>query len=184
VDDRTLPYILTRPVPKWIFVVSKIVAGCITVGLILGVSLLATYTVMTGAGGFGSWLSTFGTFGRAAGVLLLGCLAYTAFFGLLGASMIRPVLMSMVFAFGWEKIIAHMPSRVRLLTIVAYLNELYPRSGMQESYAGINEILGELGRMGGASSPMPALVLVLIFLGCAAVTTLVVYFREFDFERG
>jgi ABC-2 type transport system permease protein len=184
VDDRTLPYILTRPVPKWLFVVSKMLAGCITVGLILGVSLFATYTVMTGAGGFGSWFGALGALIRAAGVLSLGCLAYTAFFGLLGASMIRPVLMSMVFAFGWEKIIAHMPSRVKLMTVVAYLNELYPSYRQHDSEEGIDAILGQLVRAGDVSMPAPALVLLAIFLGCTALTTLLVYKREYDIERG
>jgi ABC-2 type transport system permease protein len=182
VDERTLPYILTRPIPKWLFVGSKMLAGCITIGLILDASLLATYSVMTGAGGFGSWLAGLGMLLRVAGVLSLGCLAYTAFFGLLGASMKRPVLMSMIFAFGWEKIIAHMPSRVKFLTIITYLNDLYPGRRSFDAEGGIEGIMGRLARLGDVPSPMPGLALLMIFLCCTALITLIVYVREFDLD--
>jgi ABC-2 type transport system permease protein len=178
-DDNTLPYILTRPIPKWRYALSKIIAGCITAGIILIVSLCAAYTVMKGASGIGTWLSGLPGLLQAAGVLCLGILAYIGFFGLLGALVKRPVLAGLVFAFGWEKIIAHLPSRMQLLTIVKYLNSLYPNYREPGGGGDIAALMKRILQSQGTSPQAPALALLLIFAVCAAATSILLYVREY-----
>ncbi len=182
-DDGTLPYIVTRPIPKWKFVVSKVAAGCITAGIVLLVSLFATFTVMKGAAGFGTWLVGLASFAQAAGVLILGILAYIGLFSLLGALVKRPVLTGLVFAFGWEKIIAHLPSKMQLFTIVAHLNALYPNYREPGSGGDIAGFLNRILESGGAVPASPGLTLILIFAVCTAAAALLLYVKEYCSER-
>jgi ABC-2 type transport system permease protein len=166
-DEGTLPYIMTRPIPKWKFAVSKI----------------TTYCAMKGAAGFGAWLIGLPSLFQAAGVLVLGILAYIGLFSLLGALIKRAVLTGLVFAFGWEKIIAHLPSRMQHFTVVAYLNDLYPNYREPGSGGDIAELMKRILQSGGASTVSPGLTLILIFAACTAATAMLLYFREYCVER-
>jgi hypothetical protein len=181
VEEGTLPYIITRPVPKWRFVVSKVLAGFIVTGMILTLSLWVTYTVMSGAAGLTQWISGLTVLMRVTGVLLLGTLAYVSLFGLLGALMTRPVLYGLVFAFGWEKVVAHLPMRLKFFTIVTYLNGLYPgyTQGGTATEETVKETLGRILSGGDTPAPMAALILLLIALSCTALTALFLYVREY-----
>ncbi len=183
IDEGTLPYIVTRPIPRWKFVGAKVVAGCVTACMILLLSLAATYTVMKGSAGFGAWLIGLVSLFQAAGVLVLGILAYVGLFSLLGALIKRPVLVGLVFAFGWEKIIAHLPGKMQLFTVVAYLNTLYPNYREPGSGGDITELMKRILQSGGASPVSPGLTLVLIFAACTAATAMLMYMKEYCVER-
>lgn len=183
VEERTLPYIVTRPVPKWHFVLSKVLSGFLVTGVILALSLWVTYMVLIGASG--NWISGSIMLLRVTGVLLLGSLAYVSLFGLLGAAAKRPVLYGLIFAFGWEKIVAHLPMRLKYFTVVKYLNDLYPtyrggKSGLEELF---DETLKQLFQRGSASISMPVLSLLLIALCCTGLITLLFYIKEYRLEQ-
>jgi ABC-2 type transport system permease protein len=183
VEERTLPYILTRPVPKLHFVLSKIISGFIVTGMILAVSLWVTYAVLVGPSGVG--MQGLLTLLRVTGVLLIGSLVYVALFALLGAAVRRPVLYGLIFAFGWEKIVAHLPMRLKYFTVVKYLNDLYPTyrgegTGLEDV---LDETLKQFFRGGGVSITMSILSLLLIAICCAGLTTLLLYLREYRLEQ-
>ena len=183
VEERTLPYIITRPVPKWQFALSKIISGFLVTGMILTVSLWLTYAVLNGPSG--NLISGIATLLRVTLVLLIGSLAYVSLFGLLGAAVRRPVLYGLIFAFGWEKIVAHLPMRIKYFTIVKYLNDLYPtyrggKSGLEELF---DETLNQLLQRGSASASMPILSLLLIALCCTGLITLLLYLKEYRLEQ-
>ena len=183
VEERTLPYILTRPVPKWQFALSKILSGFLVTGMILTLSLWVTYAVLNGPSGM--WISGLIILLRVTGVLILGSLVYVSLFGLLGAAVRRPVLYGLIFAFGWEKIVAHLPIRLKYFTVVKYLNDLYPTykmggTGVEEV---IDEALSQLLLRGSASASMSMLSLLLIALCCTGLITLLLYLKEFRLEQ-
>ena len=182
-DEGTLSYIVTRPIPKWKFAVSKVAAGCMAAGLILLPSLFVTYTVMKGAVGFGAYLIGLASLFQAAGVLVLGIFAYIGFFSLLGALIKRPVLTGLVFAFGWEKIIAHLPSKMQIFTIVTYLNDLYPNYREPGRGSDITGLMKQILQSGGASPVSPGLTLFLIFAVCTAAMAIFLYFKEYCVEQ-
>jgi len=183
VEERTLPYILTRPVPKWRFAVAKIVSGFVVTGMILAVSLWVTYAVLVGPSG--ALTAGLVTLLRVTGVMLLGSLVYVSLFALLGAAVRRPVLYGLVFAFGWEKIVAHLPMRLKYFTVVKYLNDLYPTyrgegTGLEQV---MDEALKRLFRGGGASIPVSILSLILTAACCAGLTALLLYVREYRLDQ-
>jgi ABC-2 type transport system permease protein len=126
VEDRTLPYLLVRPVPRAHVVLSKTLAGSLTMGLLIGISLGFTYTIMTLDGGWSHWISNVPRLFGTAGVLLIGIMVYVPLFGFLGGVMKRPVLAGLVFTFGWENAVAFFPGNVKLFTVLHYLNVLFP----------------------------------------------------------
>lgn len=126
VEERTLPYLLVRPVPRPFFILAKAIAGVLTVGFLLFVSLGLTYSVMVIDQGVSGWMADMSKLLRSGAVLFLGALVYIPLFGCLGGILKRPVLAGLLFAFGWENSVAFFPGNVKLLTVVHYLHVLFP----------------------------------------------------------
>lgn len=184
VEDRTLPYLLTRPVPRWRIAAAKTLAACIVVTLILIVSLLVTYTLLAVRGGVSAWVVGMTDFIRIAAVLFLGILVYVPLFGVLGGAVKKPVLAGLLFAFGWENFMAYMPSRVRLLTVVSYLHNLYPRGGGSMIDDGVSTIFDYLDSTVRLTAPVSIAVLLAMFLVFTALTTALLHFKEYRLEQG
>jgi hypothetical protein len=68
----------------------------------------------------------YATFFRYLGVLVLGILAYTAFFAFLGTVLKRAIILGLVFGFGWETAIQYFPGSTQRFSIVHYLKSLLP----------------------------------------------------------
>lgn len=126
VEDRTLPYLLVRPLQRRWIVLSKLIAGWVTAGVLLFVSLLLTYLVMM-LGGGESLTESFGQLLHSGGILLLGLAVYIPLFALLGGLIKRPVLLGLLLTFGWENSVAFFPGNVKLMTVVHYLHVLSPQ---------------------------------------------------------
>jgi len=184
IEDQTLPYLLTRPVPKWRLAVSKSLAACAIAGMMLIASLLVTYSVLSMGGGPAAWISDMRTLLQACIVLILGTLVYVSLFGVLGASIKKPVLTGLLFAFGWENFMAYMPSRIRLLTVVTYLHNLFPRTSRTIAGDGVNEIFKYLDSSVSLTAPVSVTVLLAMFLVFTALTVSLLYLKEYRLEQG
>ncbi|MCK5146244.1 ABC transporter permease [bacterium] len=126
VEDRTLPYLLTRPLERRWIVLSKLVAGWMTAGVLMFSSLLLTYVVMMLGGGVENVSASFGQLLQSGGVLLIGLAVYIPLFTLLGGVVRRPVLAGLILTFGWENSVAFFPGNVKLVTVAHYLHILSP----------------------------------------------------------
>ena len=126
VDERTLPYLLTCPVPRTHILLSKALASILTLSLLMFISLGLCYSIMMLPAGLSGWLSNIPGLLQSAGVMLLGLIVYIPLFGLFGGILKKPVLVGLLFTFGWENTVAFFPGNVKLLTIVYYLHRLYP----------------------------------------------------------
>jgi hypothetical protein len=62
------------------------------------------------------------------GLLALGLAAYGGLFALVGAVMKRPLIVGLVFAFGWEQFALIMPGYVRRFTLMYYVQSLVPHA--------------------------------------------------------
>ena len=89
----------------------------------------------------------------------------------------------LVFTFGWEKIIAHLPSRMQRFTVVAYLNDIYPNYRAPGGGGEITELMDRILQGGGAPSVSPVITLLLIFAASAAAMALLLYIREYCVEH-
>jgi ABC-type transport system involved in multi-copper enzyme maturation permease subunit len=65
--------------------------------------------------------------GETIGVLALALITYGAFFTFLGTCLKYAVLIGLLFAFGWEKIVLIVPGLVKQFSIIHYLLSSFPR---------------------------------------------------------
>ncbi|MBD3180344.1 MAG: ABC transporter permease subunit [Candidatus Latescibacteria bacterium] len=125
VEDGTLPYLLTRPLPRRTIVLSKLLAGAAVTAVILTLSIALTYSVMKLGSGIGGLITGAGDYLGMVCILCLGLAAYMPLFSFTGGVLNRPVLAGLIFAFGWEPAISLIPANIRYLSISHYLHLLY-----------------------------------------------------------
>ena len=124
VENRTLSYLITRPIPKPAIVLGKFAAYSFLMFAMVALSLTLSYFIMNSAR-FAEPELYWG-FLRYLGVLGLGILAYAAFFTFLGTVLKRAIIVGLVFGFGWENVIQYFPGSTQRLSIVHYLKSLLP----------------------------------------------------------
>jgi ABC-2 type transport system permease protein len=124
VENRTLAYLLTRPVPKTAVVLGKYGAYATLTFAMTAVGLAVSFFLLN-ASRLGD-ATVYAVFFKSLGVLALGILAYTAFFAFLGTVLKRAIILGLIFGFGWETIIQYFPGSTQKFSIVHYLKSLLP----------------------------------------------------------
>ena len=173
VEGKTLPYLLTRPIPKSAIVVGKYVAytviviGMVSLGLLFSFAVLNIGHLLDGA----LYLTLF----RYGGVLILGIIAYTAFFTFFGSFLRRSIFFGLLFSFGWENVIQYFPGSTQRFAIVHYLKSFLPASSS-----------GRFSFLTFRLEPTkPAIALLLLFLitaGFLALACLLFSLKEYILE--
>jgi len=120
-EDRTIVFLLARPVERWVILAGKL--GAVAAVVALGQALLAcgVYAVAFGPGGL---LAGLPRLANVLGVLTLAALVYTGLFGLCGVLFRHPMIPALVVAFGWEGAVANLPGAFPRLTAMFYLKSL------------------------------------------------------------
>jgi ABC-2 type transport system permease protein len=118
VEEKTITYLFTRPIPRGAIVLGKYLAYILCATSVVLPSAAVVFMVMVP---FQDMAPLFGSFVRNLGVLALGLGAYGAVFLWAGALFRRPVVGGLLFVFGWEQLAAILPGYVGRLTIAHYL---------------------------------------------------------------
>jgi ABC-2 type transport system permease protein len=132
VDDKTITYLFTRPVRRSAVLLGKYFAylACTVLLVLPSVMLVFFLVVPTGgshiADAFPALLSDLA-------MLAIGLTAYGAVFALVGAQMKRPLIVGLVFAFGWEPAVLLFPGYLKRLTVAYYLQALVTHQMPQDS---------------------------------------------------
>ena len=184
VDDRTLPYLMVRPIPRRSIILSKILAGVVTLAVILFVSLGLTYSVLVLSEGISGWLSNFVQLLHGVAIVVLGLLVYVPLFGFFGGTIKRPVLAGLFFTFGWESTVAFFPGNVKLFSIAHYLHILSPKLQRVRVGSGRSALL-EFVMPAKQISPVTAiLVLIILIAVFMGLTISLLYIKEYRLEQG
>lgn len=132
VDDKTITYLFTRPIPRRAVLLGKYLAylAC-TVLLVLPSVVIVFFLIGTVGGstiaqGFPFLLSDLG-------MMVAGLAAYGAVFALVGTRLKRPLIVGLVFAFGWEPGVLLFPGYLKRLTVAYYLQALVRHDMPQDS---------------------------------------------------
>ena len=125
VDDKTITYLFTRPVRRGAVVVGKYIAYLVCTSLVVLPSVMIVYFLMVP---FGQIPASFISLVIDLGVLGLGLAAYGALFALVGAALKRPLVVGLVFVFGWELVTLVMPGYLKRFTLAYYLQTLVPHA--------------------------------------------------------
>jgi ABC-2 type transport system permease protein len=131
VEDKTITYLLTRPVPRSSVLLGKYLAYMVcTVAVVLPAVVLMWLLVVPI---HGSLAASFPDLAIDLGILVVGLAAYGAMFALVGATLRRPIVFGLVFVFGWESLTMALPGYLRQLTVAHYLQGLVPHAMPAES---------------------------------------------------
>ena len=136
VDDKTITYLFTRPIPRRAVVFGKFLAylACTVLLVLPSVMLVYFLVVPTGGGSIGQ---AFPFLVTDFGMLIAGLAAYGAVFAFVGTRIKRPLIVGLVFAFGWEPTVLLLPGYLKRLTVAYYLQALVKHEMPQDSAASV-----------------------------------------------
>jgi hypothetical protein len=132
VDDKTITYLFTRPIPRSAVLLGKYLAYLACTVLLVLPSVMLVYFLIVPSGG-GSIAEAFPALVADLGMLAVGLAAYGALFALVGTRLKRPLVVGLVFAFGWEPAVLLFPGYLKRLTVAYYLQALVKHEMPQDS---------------------------------------------------
>lgn len=111
VEQRTIVYLLTRPIERWKLLLLRFAASVIVVA---GLGILAAVLTSLGAGNGALLLND-------VKALILGAFAYGSLFLLISLLFNRSMIICLLFAFGWETSVPNMPGDLYRVSIFSHL---------------------------------------------------------------
>ena len=177
VDDKTITYLFTRPVPRASVLLGKYLAYLACVVLLLLPSIIIIFFLVVPIGG--SIGQAFPLLAADLGMVAVGVAAYGAVFALVGAWLKRPLIVGLVFAFGWEQTVLLIPGYLKRLTVAYYLQALVPHAMPQDSALSmLLSAFQDLPSVGVSLACLAGIVLAALWLGGRAVEN-----REYVLEQ-
>ncbi len=178
VEDRTITYLFTRPIPRGAIVIGKYLAYLVCTVLVVLPSVMVVYLVMTPVGG-GSLGQTFPMLLTDLGILALGSAVYGAVFAFIGARVPRPLVAGLVLVFGWEQVALLVPGYLRRFTVAYYLQSLVPHTMPQDDVmSAIQSLFAEPPPTYSSILWLLAILVVALWLAARTVET-----REYVLEQ-
>ena len=126
VEDKTITYLFTRPIRRGAVLVGKYLAylGC-TVLVVLPSVVIVYLLIVPMQGSLGA---SFIDLVKDLTLLALGLAVYGSFFAFIGAKFKRPLLVGLIFVFGWEQAALAFPGYLKNFTVAYYLQALVPHA--------------------------------------------------------
>ena len=178
IEDKTITYLFTRPIPRGAVLVGKYLAYLVCTVLLILPTVTIVFFLIVPLGG-GAVGAAFPSLLTDLGMLAIGLAAYGAVFGVAGARLKRPLVIGLVFAFGWEPTVLLVPGYLKQLTVAYYLQSLVPHAMPQDS--SITALLQTFAEVPPVSVSLAALVVitgVALWLAARTVET-----REYVLEQ-
>jgi ABC-type transport system involved in multi-copper enzyme maturation permease subunit len=177
IEDKTITYLFTRPLRRSAIFVGKYIAYLACTTLVVLPSIMLVYFLLVPlaqvAGSFVSMMIDLG-------LLAIGLAAYGALFGLVGVVLKRPLVASLIFAFGWEQTALIVPGYLRKFTVMYYLQGLVPHVGISDNLMAALEAFS-----GGTPPSAAASVAALLFtvLASLVIAGRVIENREYVLDQ-
>ena len=176
VEDKTITYLFTRPIARGAVLVGKYLAYVACTSLVVLPSVMLAFLLVVPLREIGT---AFGSLVTDLGLLGLGLAVYGAVFAFVGAVFKRPLVIGLVFAFGWEPTVLVLPGYLKQFTVAFYLQALVPHAMPSD---GVASMLQGLFR---ETPPWPVAlawlgIFTVVFLWAA---TLAVERREYVLEQ-
>src|SRR5262245_18385447 len=131
VEDKTITYLFTRPIRRGAVLYGNYLAyrGC-TVFVVLPSVMLVYLLIVPIQGSLGG---SFIDLLKDLVVLALGLAVYGAVFAFVGAKFKRPLIVGLIFIYGWEQAALAFPGYLKRFTIAYYLQGLVPHAMPSDS---------------------------------------------------
>lgn len=172
VEQKTISYLLTRPIDRWRLLISRYLAATL---IVVFLGIFSTLCVAIGALGSG-WMST-PMLGRDIAAIIFGAFGYGALFLLVSLMVNRAMIVCLLFAFGWETAIPNMPGEVYYLSIFSYMKAIADHPPFE-----VNNPLGLLaGALGTMTINKGTAIAVLILTAILLVALACWWFSVFEY---
>jgi ABC-type transport system involved in multi-copper enzyme maturation permease subunit len=125
-SQRTLAFLLIRPLPRELIVLGKFLTYAVSAGALLVASLAVTYSIFMGLDRDAALFRQTVPFLKCARAVVLAVVAYGAVFTFCGATFKRPVIAAFFYCFVWESILPYLPTFLKKLTVMHYVQSLIP----------------------------------------------------------
>ncbi|HLG54595.1 MAG TPA: ABC transporter permease subunit [Vicinamibacterales bacterium] len=160
VEDKTITYLFTRPIRRSAILVGKFIAYLVCTTLVVLPGVMLVYFLIVPFREIGA---SFKLLLTDLGLLALGLAAYGGLFALVGTVMKRPLVVGLVFAFGWEQLALIMPGYLRRFTLAYYLQSLVPHAMPSDSVVSLLQ---------GVFADSPSVLISLLCLAAATAASL------------
>jgi ABC-2 type transport system permease protein len=178
IEDKTITYLFTRPIPRGAVLLGKYLAYLACTSLLILPSVVIVYFLITPLGG-GRLGAGFPALLTDLGLIALGLAAYGAVFAWVGARLKRPLVVGLVFVLGWEPAIVAFPGYLKQLTIAYYLQGLVPHALPDDSsVTAILQLFRELPTTAAAIGSLLAIIVVTLWLAVRLIER-----REYILEQ-
>ena len=167
IEDKTITYLFTRPIPKGAVLVGKFLAYLACTTLVVLPSVVIVYLSIAPLRGSlgGSFIDLL----KDLALLAIGLAVYGAVFAFIGARFKRPLLVGLIFIFGWEQAALVFPGYLKKFTVAYYLQAMVPHAMPNDSVVSmIQGIFRETPSL--AESLIWLAVILVVFLWLAAVS--------------
>ena len=156
VEDKTITYLFTRPIPRGAVLIGKYLAYLACTTLVVLPAVMIVYFLLVP---FGEVAGSFVPLLKDLGILAAGIAVYGAVFALIGTVLKRPMLIGLVFAMGWEQIAMLMPGYLKQFTVAFHLQALVPHAMPLDGAVSLLEAV-----LDGAPSPAVSLISLAVIL--------------------
>ena len=161
IEQKTIVYMLTRPIPRPVFITMRTLASALSVFLVTAMAAIALSLAV-----YGSSALTNHFLWRDLVAIGVGALAYGSLFVLISLMVNRAMVISLLFAFAWETSVPSMPGSVYLMSISTHLTAIAQRPSSGEPGNGGRGVLTVVANALGTNTLSPgvgwAVMIVLI----------------------
>jgi ABC-type transport system involved in multi-copper enzyme maturation permease subunit len=178
VDDKTITYLFTRPIQRSAVLLGKFLAYLVCTTLLVLPSVMLVFFLIVPTGG-GSIAQAFPSLVADLGMLVVGLAAYGAVFALVGTRLKRPLVVGLVFAFGWEPAVLLFPGYLKRLSVAYYMQALVKHEMPQDSAVSmLMQVFHEVPSVAVSLTCLAVIVAVTLWLAGRAVEE-----REYVLEQ-
>lgn len=139
VEQKTIVYLLSRPIPRWKILVSRLGAAIsVTFLLSLVAALAVSFAVFGGQGLANPVLH------RDILAIFIGAVAYSSLFLMVSLLINRSMPVNLLFAFGWENVVPNLPGDTGFVSIFGYLMGIAQHPSVGEAAGPLGFFSGQL----------------------------------------
>jgi ABC-type transport system involved in multi-copper enzyme maturation permease subunit len=177
VEDKTITYLFTRPIPRGSVLLGKYFAYLACTVFVVLPSVIIVYLCIAPVRG--SLAGSFIDLIKDLVLLGIGLAAYGAVFAFIGAKFKRPLLIGLVFIFGWEQAALAFPGYLKQFTVAYYLQALVPHAMPNDGIVSlVQSIFRQTPSLGTAMVALAVIVVGLLALAASTVER-----REYVLEQ-
>jgi len=140
VEQKTIVYMLTRPIPRPAMLLARFFASAVVA---MALALVAAVVVTCAV--YGSQAFSNEIFFRDLRALAIGAFAYGAVFLVVTLLINRSMPVCLLFAFGWESIAPNLPGDTQYVTIFGHLMALSQHPQLDNSAGPLGALAGQMG---------------------------------------